>query len=139
METIELRGKKIPLAYTVLEMKSLQEEIAPLGDLQYVILGQNKEDETDMSGYGTPEHLTAIAKMIRILGNAGLEEDGQEPELTEKYIMRAIRPGDLPLYVSACMQAMTDGMRSEIPTKEKKAGRTDATLEEIERKKAADS
>lgn len=133
MATITLRGREIPLLYTVYEMKEIQEEIAPLGELQYIIVGRNKDDENDTSRYGGPEHLDAIAKLIRVLGNAGLEEAGEDPDLTDKKILRALRPGDLVDAVNACMAAMNEGMRSEIPEKEEE-GPVDVTLENMKKK-----
>lgn len=138
MVSMTLKGREIPLLYTTWEMKEIQEEIAPLNDLQYIIFGRSKDDENDTSNYGGPEHLTALAKMVRILGNAGLEESGQEPDLTDKKVMRALRPAQLVDAVNACMAAMSEGMESEIPAK-KKEGPTDVLLEEIERKKEPES
>ena len=48
---ITLKGREIPLLYTVYEMKAVQEDICPLGDLQYVLFGRNKEDDKDLSLY----------------------------------------------------------------------------------------
>ena len=67
MASITLKGREIPLLYTVWEMKQVQEEICPLGDLQYIMFGRNKDDENDRSKYAGPEHLNALAKLIRIL------------------------------------------------------------------------
>ena len=136
--TIKLKGREIPLVYTVLEMKTVQEEICSIGDFQYVFLGQNKEDEKDMSKFGSPEHLDAIAKLIRILGNAGLEENGEAPELTDRKVMRAMNPAMLAEYVNICMDAIAEGMKSEIP-EEKKEGPVDVTLEEMNKKKEKES
>ena len=138
MTTIILKGREIPLIYTVLEMKTLQEEIGPLSDLRFIITGANKEDENDTSEYGSPKHLEAVAKMVRILGNAGLEEDGKDPDLTDKWVLRAIRPGQIVETIGICMEAMNEGMASEIPEKKKK-GRVDVVLEEIEKKKEPES
>ena len=134
MTTIKLRNREIPLVYTVYEMKQLQEEVAPLEQLQYALYGRNPDDETDSSRYASPEHLEAVAKLIRILGNAGLEEAGQDPDLTDKWVMRSIRPIDLSMVMRIASQAMTEGMASEIPEKEKE-GRVDVTIEEMEKKK----
>ena len=68
------------------------------------------------------------------LGNTGLEEEGENPDLTDKKVMRAIRPVELGEMVSACMEAMNEGMASEIPEK-KQEGPVDVVLEEIEKKK----
>ena len=138
METITLKGREIPLLYTVYEMKEIQEEIASLGDFQYVILGRNKDDEEDDSRYGSPDHLNAIAKLIRILGNAGLEEAGEAPDLTDKKILRSLRPAELVDAINACMQAMSAGMASEIP-ENKSEGPVDVTLEAINKKKVKES
>lgn len=136
MATITLKGREIPLMYTVYEMKSVQEEIAPLGEIQYVITGRNRDDDEDTSKYASPDHLKAVAKLLQILGNAGLEEAGEEPNLTERWIMRALRPGEIVNAVNACMKAMNEGMATETTAaKQKSSGPVDVVLEEIEEKK----
>ena len=134
MASITLKGREIPLMYTTWEMKLIQEEIAKLEDFRYIVFGRNKEDDNDESMYGSPQQLDAIAKLIRILGNAGLEEAGAEPDLTDKKVLRALKPYELADALRACSEAMAEGMASEIP-EEKKEGPVDATLEEMERKK----
>lgn len=134
MATIKIKGRNVPLLYTVYEMKAIQEEIGPLAEAINLVLGRNPEDETDRSRYLSKEHLEAATKLIRILGNAGLEEAGEAPNLTDKMIARAIRPVELPIMISACMDAMNAGMMSEIPEK-KQDGPVDVVLEEIEKKK----
>lgn len=137
MATIRIKGRNVPLLYTVYEMKAIQEEIGPLAEAINLVLGRNPEDEKDRSKYLSKEHLEAATKLIRILGNAGLEEAGEAPNLTDKTIARAIRPVELPIMISACMDAMNAGMMSEIPEK-KQDGPVDVVLEEIEKKKEAD-
>ena len=137
MATIKIKGRNVPLLYTVYEMKAIQEEIGPLAEAINLVLGRNPEDEKDRSRYLSKEHLEAATKLIRILGNAGLEEAGEAPNLTDKMIARAIRPVELPIMISACMDAMNAGMMSEIPEK-KQDGPVDVVLEEIEKKKEAD-
>ncbi|MBR6442731.1 MAG: hypothetical protein IKS46_03505 [Clostridia bacterium] len=135
---ITLKGRRIPLIYTTYEMKQMQEEIAPLSELNRAIYGRNPKDETDTSGYASAEHLSNVAKLIRILGNAGLEESGEEGNLTDKWVLRAIKPGELVEMVNACTDAMNEGMESEIPDdieKKAKEGPVDVTLEEIKKKK----
>lgn len=134
MAKITLRGREIPLIYTVYEMKEIQEEICPLSDLSETILGENPEDENDQSGFGGPEHLTAMAKLVRILGNAGLEEAGENPDLTEKKILRAIKPTQISDLVKACAKAIGEGMGSEIP-EENSDEPVDVTLEKLNKKK----
>ena len=137
METITLKGRAVPLLYTVWEMKQIQEEIAPLGQFQYVVFGRNPDDEDDTSRYGSAEHLTAVAKLIRILGNAGMEENGEAADLTDKKVLRAIRPAELADMVNACMRAMNEGMASEIPEHED-GEPVDVTLEQMKKKKVKD-
>lgn len=134
MASITLKGKQIPLLYTTWEMKAIQEEIAPISRALSLVLGKNPEDKTDTSRYGSAEHLAEVAKMIRILGNAGLEEAGEAADLTDKKILRALKPVELPEAVNACMDAMTEGMQSEIPEKEEE-GPVDVVLEEMKKKK----
>ncbi len=134
MKTLKLRNREIPLVYTVYEMKLIQEEIAPLEQLQYALYGRNPDDENDSSRYAGPAHLEAVAKLVRILGNAGLEEAGQDPDLTDKWVMRSIRPIDLASVMNIASQAMAEGMASEIPEK-KPEGPVDVMLEQMEKKK----
>ena len=133
-----MKGREIPLLYTVYEMKQVQEEIAPLGEFQYIIFGRNKDDEKDTSKYAGAEHLGAVAKLIRILGNAGLEEAGEAADLTDKWVLRAMKPAALVDAVNACMEAMSEGMASEIPEKESDEP-VDVTLEQMKKKETKES
>ena len=135
MKTITLKGREVPLLYTTYEMKQIQEEIGPLGKVPYMIFGMDPENEKDTSRYGSAEQLEAIASLIRILGNAGLEEAGEAPDLTNKRIMRSLKPKELMDTVQICVEAMNEGMESEYPEK-KPEGPVDVTLEEINKKKA---
>ena len=136
MTTITLKGREIPLLYTTEEMLTIQERIGPLSEVIYRVTGRNPEDEKDINWVGGVDHLTSLSKLVTILGNAGLEEAGKEPDLTEKKVRRAIRPDELMLMSNACMDCMAEGMRSEIPEK-KQEGPVDVTLEEMNKKKEA--
>lgn len=133
MAKITLKGREVPLLYTSWEMKTVQEEIAPLSKAIRLVTGRNPENEEDTSMFGGAEHIGALAKMIRILGNAGLEESGQEADLTDKKVMRALRPDQLVEAINAVSEAMADGMRSEIPEKEED-GPVDVVLEQMKKK-----
>lgn len=135
MVTINLKGREIPLLLTTEEMKTIQEEVAPLGEVIARVLGRNPEDPEDRSGFLGTEHLKAATKMIRIMGNAGLEENGEAADLTDKKVARSIRPAELPGMVDACIAAWNEGMASEIPARPKESGPVDVVLEEIEKKK----
>ena len=135
MKSITLKGREVPLLYTTYEMKQIQEEIGPLGKVPYLIAGMNPEDDKDTTKFGGTEQLEAIASLIRILGNAGLEEAGEVPDLTNKKVMRAMKPQELMDTIQLCAEAMNEGMESEYPEKTPE-GPGDVTLEEINKKKA---
>ena len=138
MVTITMKGREIPLLYTTWEMKQVQEELGPISTAIKKVLGRNPEDENDMSLYAGADHLAAAATLIRILGNAGLEESGENADLTDKKVLRALKPADLAEAVNKCMDAMAEGMKSEIPEK-KQEGPVDVTLEEMNKKKEKES
>lgn len=145
MVTITLKGRKIPLLYTTYEMKMIQEEIAPINQALRLIMGRTREEPPTVldekgneipaedSQFGSAEHLDAVAKAVKVLGNAGLEDTGEAPDLTEKWILRAIKPVRMPEIANACLDAMAEGMKSEIPetgTDEP----VDVTLQEMKKK-----
>ena len=138
MVEITLRGRTIPLVYTTFEMKQIQEEIAPLDKFAYMVFGRNPDDENDTSLYGGPDHLRAAGALIRILGNAGLEESGEKADLTDKWVLRSLKPATLAEAVNKCMQAVNEGNQSEIQPKQDE-GPVDVTLEKMNKKKEKES
>ena len=138
MNTIILKGREIPLLYTVFEMKEIQEDLCPLGELFYRLLGSNGEDPEDRSGFGGPDHLSAVAKLVRIMGNAGLEEAGENPDLTEKKIMRAMKPAQITDVVKACSEVIREALESEVPETDSDEPK-DVVLEKLNKKKEAES
>ena len=134
MKSIKLKGREVPLLYTTWEMKQIQEEMGPISKAVHLALGQNPDNPKDFSLRGSAEHLGAAAKLIRILGNAGLEDAGEVPDLTDKKVLRSLKPIELAEAMNACMDAMAEGMKSEIPPKEEE-GPVDVTLEEMKKKK----
>ena len=75
-----------------------------------------------------------LGKLIRILGNAGLEDAGQEPDLTDKWVLRNIKPGMILVYALAAYTIVNDGNRIEQQDKENQ-GPVDEVLEEEMAKK----
>jgi hypothetical protein len=75
-----------------------------------------------------------FAKLIRILGNAGLEEAGKEPDLTDKWILRHMKPGMLMAYVVGVTAIINAAMQIET-AEEKQNAPVDEVLEEENRKK----
>ena len=137
MASINLKGREIPLLYSVYEMKQIQDEIAPLSRAISLVMGRNPDDKEDESLFGGPGHIAAAATLIRILGNAGLEEAGEAPDLTDKKVLRSLKPGDMVGAINACAEALAEGMRSEIPEK-KSDEPVDVTLEEMKKKETKD-
>ena len=136
MASITLKGREIPLLYTTMEMKQIQEEVAPMNIFLRLLFGKEEGDGKDKASlYGSPEHLNALAKTIRIMGNAALEEAGKEPDLTDKWILRAMKPVMIPDAMGACLEEFNTGMESEIPDTPKSGEPVDVTLQELQEKK----
>ena len=109
--TIMLKDREIPLKFTCLELRDIQLEIAtPFRKAISIVLGRDPEHKGDPNKIGGSDHLTAVAKLIRILGNAGLEESGQEPDLTDKMILRKMTPSELADAVNICIDIINEGM-----------------------------
>ncbi len=116
MDTITLKDREIPLYYSAYEMVEAQRQIAhPMAKLVRILLGRNPDNPDDDTDFGGAGQLDAIAKLICILGNAGLEESGKEPDLTEKYVLRRLVPAELAQVVSICLDVMYKGMEEEDP------------------------
>ena len=109
--TIMLKDREIPLKFTCLEMRDIQLEIAtPLSLAISTVLGRAPGEN---KGTGSGDHLAAAAKMIRIMGNAGLEESGQEPDLTDKGVMRALKPAELAEIITECVDVISEALGTE--------------------------
>ena len=133
MNTVQLKAREIPLSYKTLEMKALQEEIAPIAQLTNAIMGRESDEDNDMSLYGTPKHLENVAKAVRILGNAWLRRNGQEQDLTDEMILDIMDPDEVSLAVIACVREINGAAASEIPPAEEE-GPVDVTLEQLKKK-----
>ena len=57
MASIKLKGREIPLIYTVYEMKQIQEEIGDLSSVLYRVTGRDPKDENNTDPYGGVDHL----------------------------------------------------------------------------------
>ena len=62
MASITLRGREIPLFYSTLEMKMIQEQIGPISRAVDLMMGRNpdSDDPNDSSRFGGAEHLDAL-------------------------------------------------------------------------------
>lgn len=116
--TVEIGGRVIPLKYTMRELADMEEQIGTMDQFRDLILEGRKR-------------LRNMAAAIRIMGNAGLKEAGQEPDLTDDKVLDAMDPNKMKTYQIAVLAAFTGGWKME--TEEEKEH--DVVLEEIERKK----
>ena len=141
LPTIKIGGREIPLFYSTMELVTIQEEIGCTAfELNDAVFGIKKDDEDEDStvrfGVLTDAVKTKkLGTLIRVLGNAGLEEEGQKPDLTDKWILRNIKPGMLMVYVIALIAVLTEGNRIESTRTEEEKGPVDEGLEEENAKK----
>ena len=141
LPTIKIGGREIPLFYSTMELIAIQEEIGCTAfQRNDVVFGIKKDDEEEDSqvrfGVVTDAEKTKkLGTLIRILGNAGLEEEGKEADLTDKWILRHIKPGMIMVYVIALIAVLTEGNKIESTRKEEENGPVDEGLEEENAKK----
>ena len=141
LPTLKIGGREIPLYYSTYEMIQMQQDIGCTAfQLNEEVFGIEKDDESDDSkvrfGVVTDAEKTRkLGTLIRILGNAGLEEEGQEPDLTDKWILRNIKPSMILPYAVMVLAVIYDGNKMETPDKEGEKGPVDEGLEEQQAKK----
>ena len=141
MKTIKIGKREIPLYYSTFEMVEIQEEIGCTAfQLKEEVFGIRKEDEDDpmsivLDCVTDPAKTKKLGTLIRIMGNAGLEEDGQEGDLTDKWVLRNMKPALIMMYALAALGVINDGNRIEAPGAEENGEPVDEGLEEQEAKK----
>ena len=140
MTEIKIGGRTIPLHYTTYEMIAIQEEIGCTAyQLKDEVFGIRQEDEDDPSSVrfdvvNDAEKTKKLGTLIRILGNAGMEEKGEEPDLTDKWILRNMKPALILAYCVTVMAEITAGNTVEVQ-KQENQGPVDEGLEEENAKK----
>ena len=139
---MKLGGREIPLYYSTYETIAIQEEIGCTAyQLKEVVFGAEKIDEElgwepenmRLTVANDPAKMKKLGTLIRILGNAGLEEEGQAPDLTDKWILRNMKPGSVLLYAVIVLAVISTGNSME--AKEENQGPVDEILEEENAKK----
>lgn len=106
MLAIKLGGKSIPLLFTVAAWGKIEEEICRIENLDDRIKGE-KQDETTLA-------------LIQILGNAGMENAGEEPGLTLEWVAENINRRLMAGYRMMCMAALGKGLKMEGAEKKEK-------------------
>ena len=136
MTEILIGGRTIPLLYTTCELIEIQKEIGCTGfQLRDDVFGIYLADEDDpksvrMKVAAEAERTEKLCRLIRILGNAGLEEKGGAPDLTDKWVMRQIRPAMILPYAVTVLAEIIEGNNMESPNTEERKGPVDEGLEE---------
>jgi hypothetical protein len=134
---IKIGDRTIPMILTVCEMAEIQEAIGcTVAQLRDEVFGLKHNLETDEYTFGImddKDKIRKFGKLLRILGNAGLEEAGQAPDLTDKWILRRIKPGMLMPYVIAATAVISEAMDTEADKTQ--SGPVDEVLAEENRKK----
>ena len=138
---IRIGNRTVPMLLSTYEMLAIQNEIgctvAQLRERVFGIEHNLETDEYTCNIKGDPEKLRKFGILIRILGNAGLEEAGQKPDLTDKWVLRNIKPGMLIPYVIQLTDIINDAMAME--SGKPQNGPVDEGLEEENRKKERES
>lgn len=141
LPTIKIGGREIPLYYSTYELIDIQEAIGCTGfQLNEEVFGIYKDDEDDDNSVrfdilSDAKKQKRLGALIRILGNAGLEEEGKEPDLTDKWVLRNLKPGMIMVYVIAIVAVISDGNKIESTATEEDKGPVDEVLEEQNAKK----
>lgn len=138
---IKIGGREIPLFYSTYETIEIQREIGctafQLNDNVFGVELIDEEKEAKLENVRLnvakdPDKTERLGKLIRILGNAGLEESGQEPDLTDKWVLRNMKPAMILMYAVAVMAVITNGNVMEA-----KAEKTGEPVDEIKEEQEA--
>ena len=139
MTEIKIGGRTIPLSYSAFEMIEIQKQIGCTAfQLKDEVFGIRQEDEDDPNSVRIdvikdPERLEKMGRLIAILGNAGLEEKGEAPDITYKWVLRNMKPALILGYAIATMGEIAAGNMME--AREEETGPVDEGLEEQQAKK----
>ena len=144
MPEIKIGGRSIPLYYSTYETIAIQREIGctafQLNDQVFGVetIDEDKDKTMDnirLTVANDPEKTEKLGKLIRILGNAGLEESGEEGNLTDKWVLRNMKPAMVLIYAVGVMAVISQGNMIEVQDEEKKGQEVDVILEEENAKK----
>ena len=141
MTEIKIGGRTVPLFYSTYEMIAIQQEInCTAFQLRDEVFGVTQEDEDDpmsvrLTVVTDPEKTKKLGTLLRIMGNAGLEEKGEEADLTDKWILRKMKPPLIMAYAIAAMAEINAGNKIENTEPEGDKGPVDEGLEEQQAKK----
>ena len=137
--TLKIGGRMIPLYYSTFELIAIEKELKCTGfQIKDKVMGIRQIDEEDPSKveFGIledPEMQEKLGVLIAILGNAGLEEEGQKPDLTARWVLKHMKPGMVLVYAMAITTLISEGNTMTVQEEDK--GPVDVKLEEENAKK----
>ena len=140
MTEIKIGGRIVPLLYTTCELIDIQKEIGCTGfQLKDEVFGLHLEDEDDPKSLRIDvakdtDKIEKLCKLLRILGNAGLEEKGEAADLTDKWIKRHIKPALITPYAVTALAEIIEGNQMESQKTEESGPVDEGLIEEIEKK-----
>lgn len=119
---VNIGERKIPLYFGMREFNEIEETVGNLGNIKELI----------MEGKERGKNLTAV---IRILGNAGLRQAGEDADITEDFLLDHMDPRVIMAYQIAVIACMSRDENSQAVTEEREDKDRDLVLEEIAAKK----
>lgn len=119
---IKIGEREIPLRFRMPEFRDIEEEVGNLSEIQEMILEGRKR-------------VRNLVAVIRIMGNAGLANAGQKPDLTDEWLIEHMEPLSLTKYQVAVTRCMSKESESQAAKEENEDKERDLVLEEIESKK----
>lgn len=117
--TVNIGGREIPLRYTMRVQLQIEEE-----------LGMDFSEINDK--LKAKKNTRTVIRLIRVMGNAGLQYAGREADLTDDWLIEHIKPGFTTTYRIAAMAAVTAGWFME--NEQASEGEQDDILAEIRKK-----
>ena len=120
--TLKIGDRKIPLRFRMKQFIELEEELGNLIDIKEKLLSDR-------------HRLKTLVFTIRVLGNAGLEAAGEEPDLTEEWLEEHMEPHGLMAYQIAVLACLSKETASQAQQEENENKERDLVLEEINAKK----
>lgn len=139
---IRLGKRTIPLYFSTFEMVAIQREVGcTAAQLRDEVFGLKADDEDPkkwtMDVATDADKIEKLGKLLAVLGNAGLEEAGEEPDLNYKWVLRHMNPKDIVGYAIAATATINEGLHSEVAAEEaeNQEGPKSVIVMEEERKK----
>lgn len=127
MARIKIGGREIPLLFDMVSWAQMDAEVCTLARINEV-LGYDRENKTSTS-------VRDMVSIVRILGNEGLECAEEATDLTDKWLMKNMKPAQFSDVRMAVITAIDEGMATETQGKKGADEPRDLVLEEINKKK----